>query len=213
MPSLCAASARRPMTGHAGPSIQQSREALDVFKPVDSKVNAMVQRPPYSVSSHYQPSRPQAYPPSGQAGPQGPTYPQPMPYSVTTHGPAQPQAKPRQVLMAGGSVLALAALLITPNLGKDQVQESSPFSCVKIEQTQSLISRDQLKALLATDLQAPKATVQELLKEPYCVMSSGKTEAGQPADREAYPLEFDPQTWLVVLYEGDRYAGYDFRFR
>jgi hypothetical protein len=174
----------------------------------------MVQRSPYSVSSHYQPSRPPVYPPSGQAGPQGPAYPQPMPYTVTTHGAdAQPQAKPRQVLMAGGSVLALAALLISPNLGKEQVQESSPFTCVKIEQTQALVSRDRLKALLEIDLQAPKATVQELLKEPYCVISAGKTEAGQHADREAYPLEFDPQTWLVVLYEGDRYAGYDFRFR
>jgi hypothetical protein len=117
------------------------------------------------------------------------------------------------MLMVGGSMLALAALLITPNLGKDQGQESSPFTCVKLEQSQSLVSRDRLKALLETDLQAPKATVQELLKQPYCVMSPGKTEGGQPADREAYPLEFDPQTWLVVLYEGDRYAGYDFRFR
>lgn len=202
------------MTGHAGPSTEQSREALDVFKTVDSKVNTMVQRPPYSVSSHYQPAPPSGYPPSAQAGLPGPAYPQPMPPRVTTHAPVdQPKAKPRQVLMAGGSVLALAALLITPNLGSDQVQESSPFTCVKLEQTQSLVSRDQLKTLLETDLQAPKATVQELLKQPYCVMSPGKTEAGQPADREAYPLEFDPQTWLVVLYEGDRYAGYDFRFR
>ncbi|TVQ08136.1 MAG: hypothetical protein EA368_12495 [Leptolyngbya sp. DLM2.Bin27] len=115
--------------------------------------------------------------------------------------------------MAGGAVLTLAALLVTANLGQEQVQESSPFTCVKIEQTQALVSRDRLKALLDIDLQAPKTQVQALLKEPYCVMAPGQTEAGQPADREAYPLEFDPQTWLVVLYAGDRYAGYDFRFR
>ena len=169
----------------------------------------MVQRPPYPVSSYYQ--RPQ------QPGPAPVPPGLPQPYSGATNRPrpadGDPQAKPRQMLMAGGSMLALAALLITPNLGKDQGQESSPFTCVKLEQSQSLVSRDRLKALLETDLQAPKATVQELLKQPYCVMSPGKTEAGQPADREAYPLEFDPQTWLVVLYEGDRYAGYDFRFR
>ncbi|MGF1516878.1 MAG: hypothetical protein ACFCVB_03610 [Nodosilinea sp.] len=170
----------------------------------------MAQRPPYPVSSYYQ--RPQSQP-GPVPMPPGPS--QPYPESTNRPQPtaAAAPAKPRQVLMAGGSVLALAALLITPNLGSDPVQESSPFTCVKLEQTQSLVSRDRLKALLETDLQAPKATVQELLKEPYCVMSPGKTEAGQPADREAYPLEFDPQTWLVVLYEGDRYVGYDFRFR
>lgn len=176
----------------------------------------MVQRPPYSVSSHYQPSHRQPSQAKGHPSPGGSGYPQPMPYPGSSHRGATPgdsQAKPRQVLMAGGSVLALAALLITPNLGKEQVQESSPFTCVKIEQTRALVSRDRLKALLEIDLQAPKATVQELLKQPYCVMAAGKTEAGQPTDREAYPLEFDPQTWLVVLYEGDRYAGYDFRFR
>jgi hypothetical protein len=115
--------------------------------------------------------------------------------------------------MAGGSVLALAALVITPKLNQAQMQEVEPFTCIKQEQTQALVSRDQLKKLLETDFQSPKATVQALLKQPYCVLSPGTTEAGQPADREAYPLEFDPQTWLVVLYEGDRYAGYDFRFR
>ncbi len=178
----------------------------------------MAPRPPYPVSSYYQ--QPQPAPAPVPAGPPQP-YPgaalRPRP-TTANHGPndapaGDSQAKPRQMLMAGGSVVALAALLIAPNLGKDQVQESSPFACVKLEQTQSLVSRDQLKTLLDTDLQAPKATVQKLLKQPYCVMSPGKTEAGQPADREAYPLEFDPQTWLVVLYEGDRYAGYDFRFR
>ncbi|NJP12002.1 MAG: hypothetical protein HC866_23115 [Leptolyngbyaceae cyanobacterium RU_5_1] len=29
----------------------------------------------------------------------------------------------------------------------------------------------------------------------------------------AYPLAFDPQTWFIVLYEGDEYAGYSFSFR
>ncbi|OKH51195.1 hypothetical protein NIES30_00320 [Phormidium tenue NIES-30] len=115
--------------------------------------------------------------------------------------------------MAGGSMLALAALLVSPNLDQAKVQEAEAFTCIRQEQPKALVSRDQIKKLLETELQAPKATVQEFLQMPYCVLSPGKTEAGLPADREAYPLEFDPQTWLVVLYEGDRYAGYDFRFR
>jgi hypothetical protein len=116
-------------------------------------------------------------------------------------------------MLVGGSMLALAAMVITPQLSQPQQAAVEPFTCIKQENPKAVISRDQLKALLDTGAEAARAQVRELLKAPYCVLSPGQTEAGQPADREAYPLEFDPQTWLVVLYEGDRYAGYDFRFR
>lgn len=179
----------------------------------------MAQPSPYPVSSHYRQSR------QGQAQAQARHYHQPQdqpgaagghgarPVRPVAYGRASARPQPRQVLMAGGSMLALAALVITPRLNQSQAQQVEPFTCIKQEQTKALVSRDQLQALLEKELQSPKAAVQEVLKQPYCVLSPGKTQAGQPADREAYPLEFDPQTWLVVLYEGDRYAGYDFRFR
>ncbi|WP_155523583.1 hypothetical protein [Nodosilinea nodulosa] len=180
----------------------------------------MVQRSSYPVSSYYRPP----VPPQGQlrasqsVPPQA--YPGPRPYATPAArrpraaGYADPRPQPRQVLVAGGSMLALAALLITPTLNRDQAQKvADPFTCIRQEQPQALVSRDQLKQLLDTNLQAPKAAIQEFLKAPYCVLSPGTTEAGLPAEREAYPLEFDPQTWLVVLYDGDRYVGYDFRFR
>ncbi|HSM81287.1 MAG TPA: hypothetical protein VLS96_06355 [Nodosilinea sp.] len=171
------------------------------------------------MSSHYRPPQPSPGPrpldppaapmPGGYGAGRPPVAHPPR----AAYGAAVPRPQSRQVLMAGGSMLALAALVITPKLGQSQEQAVEPFTCIKQEQTQALLSRDQLKQLLETDLQAPRATVKEFLRQPYCVLSPGKTEAGQPAEREAYPLEFDPQTWLVVLYEGDRYAGYDFRFR
>lgn len=186
----------------------------------------MVQRPSYPVSAHYQPPQPQPVHPRPvhhQAMPPRSMRPQPGPYAYasrprrTAHGAFSGRPQPRQMLMAGGmaggSMLALAALLISPNLDQGKVQETEAFTCIRQEQPKALVSRDQIKKLLETELQAPKATVQEFLQVPYCVLSPGKTEAGLPAEREAYPLEFDPQTWLVVLYEGDRYAGYDFRFR
>lgn len=193
----------------------------------------MVQRSSYPVSSHYRPQQPSPGQPQGASptpsprssprSPQGWPTPQagPRPYPApatrasgrAVYGEPTPRPQPRQVLVAGGSVLALAALLITPNLNPDQAQEVEAFTCIRQEQPKALVSRDQIKKLLETDLQAPKATVQEFLNVPYCVLSPGKTEAGLPAEREAYPLEFDPETWLVVLYEGDRYVGYDFRFR
>ena len=199
----------------------------------------MEYRSPFPVSAHYrqphwQPhGQPQGqpqplsqgaapiYPPPGrQISPQGYDQPVPIPHPPGIYAPAgptvavsTPQAKPRLGLMAGGSMLALAALVITPQLSQSQVEEATPFTCIKQDQVTALVSRDQLKRLIETDLQAPKNTVREFLQQPYCVLSLGQTQAGQPADREAYPLEFDPQTWLVVIYEGDRYAGYDFRFR
>jgi hypothetical protein len=189
---------------------------------------------PFPVSAHYrqpqgQPQgqpQPQSYgaapgypPPGGQIQPQGYGQPMPIPHPQGVYAPPgqaayrASQAKPRLGLMAGGSMLALAALVITPKLSQSQVEEAAPFTCIKQEQVTALVSRDQLKRLIETDLQTPKGTVREFLQQPYCVLSPGQTQAGQPADREAYPLEFDPQTWLVVLFEGDRYAGYDFRFR
>lgn len=186
----------------------------------------MVQRSSYPVSAHYQPPQPQPVHPrpvNHQAMPPRSVRPQPGPYAYapqprrTAPRALSDRPQSRQVLMAGGmaggSMLALAALLISPNPDQTKVQEAEAFTCIRQEQPQALVSRDQIKKLLETELQAPKATVQEFLQVPYCVLSPGKTEAGLPAEREAYPLEFDPQTWLVVLYEGDRYAGYDFRFR
>ncbi|MGB3200402.1 MAG: hypothetical protein WBA99_05845 [Nodosilinea sp.] len=185
----------------------------------------------YPVSSYYRPPKPgpgkPPRPPRQSQGtaprsaqrsqqssacvpPQAGGHPHPVPAPMGSGDAPRPQPK---LLVAGGSVLALAALLITPRLNQDPVKKADPFTCIRQEQPQALVSRGQVKKLLDTDLKTPKATVQGLLSAPYCVLSPGKTEAGLPAEREAYPLEFDPQTWLVVLYDGDRYVGYDFRFR
>jgi hypothetical protein len=51
------------------------------------------------------------------------------------------------------------------------------------------------------------------MNAPYCRLSELEVRAGVRAQREAYPLAFDPQTWFVVLYEGDQYTGYSFSFR
>jgi hypothetical protein len=197
----------------------------------------MAHESPYPVSAHYRPPQ-GSYPPppspfhapysQGSYPPPQAPYPQVSPFTGASYpapprpaGASRPRGQSRQVLL-GGSMLALAALVITPQINRapngtqsisTQGQSAASFTCFKQENPQALVSRDQVKKLLETDLQASRATVREALKTPYCVLSAGKTEAGEPADREAYPLEFDPDTWLVVLYEGDRYIGYDFRFR
>jgi hypothetical protein len=50
------------------------------------------------------------------------------------------------------------------------------------------------------------------VSEPYCKLPTLNVRAGVEAEREAYPLEFDPATTLVILYENDEYAGYRFSF-
>ena len=75
-----------------------------------------------------------------------------------------------------------------------------------------IISRDQLSTFLTISEREYKARVQDVLRMPYCYLSPLEVRAGVQAERAVYPLAFDPKTWLVVLYEGDEYAGYQFRF-
>ncbi|WAL61536.1 hypothetical protein [Thermocoleostomius sinensis] len=75
-----------------------------------------------------------------------------------------------------------------------------------------IISREQLATFLTIPERDRKARVQEVLQAPYCHLSNLEIRAGVPAERVVYPLAFDPNTWLVVLYEEEEYAGYQFRF-
>jgi hypothetical protein len=75
------------------------------------------------------------------------------------------------------------------------------------------ISREKLAEFLTVSEREPKTRVQDILQQPYCQMPAIEIRAGVPAERQVYPLAFDPKTWLVVLYEGDEYAGYQFSFQ
>ncbi len=74
------------------------------------------------------------------------------------------------------------------------------------------LSREQLLRILAVPEREAKARIREITTEPYCQLSSINIRAGVEAEREAYPLAFDPSTALVILYEDDEYAGYRFLF-
>lgn len=76
-----------------------------------------------------------------------------------------------------------------------------------------VLSRTQLGQLLTVPERAKRQAVQAIVQEPYCTMPEIEVRSGVKAEREAYPLAFDPNTWLVLLYEGDEYAGYGFSFQ
>ena len=121
---------------------------------------------------------------------------------------------PRRYLLAGGSMLALAALVVGPRpmMDRSTAPATAKVACQETVQAQSVLSRAELSELLAISERAPKADVQAVIEEPYCTLSPVEVREGVTAQRVAYPLEFNPETWLVVLYEGEEYAGFDFSF-
>lgn len=114
-------------------------------------------------------------------------------------------------LLAGGTMLALVGILVDM---QGMVQPAQPSNvCQTIVQPQATLSREELSRLLSIPERDRKDTVRTILNQPYCQLPKVEIRAGFPAEREAYPLEFDPHTWLVVLYEGEEYAGYSFVFQ
>lgn len=90
---------------------------------------------------------------------------------------------------------------------------SSPLRCTQLVQPNQTLSREQLTTLRNLDGQQQQADLQDLLGKPYCQIEAMSDSTGATLTGNAYPLEFDPQIWLVVLYSGDAYAGYRFEFR
>jgi hypothetical protein len=116
-------------------------------------------------------------------------------------------------LIAGGSMLALMGMLIDVR-GLIKPSTATPTNvCAEMIAPQSMLSRDELAQLLTVSERDRKVAIRNVISDPYCKLSDIEVRAGVQAEREVYPLEFDPQTWFVVLYEGDEYAGYDFIFQ
>jgi hypothetical protein len=107
-------------------------------------------------------------------------------------------------------MVAFAALVVTPQFVSQEVAATTV--CEQRVEDQSVLSRDQLSELLAIPERSSQEAVQAVIDQPFCVLNPTEVRAGVPAEREAYPLAFDPQTWLIVLYEEGEYAGYDFSF-
>lgn len=115
-------------------------------------------------------------------------------------------------LMAGGVVLLSVGLLDLHRPPSFLSKESSSELC-QAGASQVKLSRQQLARLLTVPEGDKKQKVQEILKIPACKLADLQVRVGATAQREAYRLESEPQTWLVILYEGDQYAGYRFNLR
>lgn len=130
--------------------------------------------------------------------------------------PHQRYRRPKRtdaLFLAWSGLFALAALLI----GSDWQSKSSDVSklehCQQHVQPHSFLSRESLAEVPTIQTGAKKEAVRDVLSEPYCIMAPKSYQSDEMAQREAYPLEFDPHTWIIVLYQNGEYAGYEFSFR
>jgi hypothetical protein len=122
----------------------------------------------------------------------------------------RPHFSPRQLLLGGIALLTLG--LVTDLRGLPSFGNRNSGTCEQMIQAKSTLSRDQLAQLLKLPEGASQAQVLALLQPPYCKLAATNA-AGVAIDRQAYPLAFDLQTWLVVQYEGEKYVGYEFKLR
>ena len=137
-------------------------------------------------------------------------YPTPSPYRPHS------QSLGPKPLVAVSLTMILAALLMDFNGLKSFVTLPNTVShkahCSDIVSDNSKLSREQLAQLLTIPERDAKSKVRQVVSEPYCQLPTLKVRSGVDAEREAYPLAFDPGTTLVILYENDEYAGYRFSF-
>lgn len=128
-------------------------------------------------------------------------------------GESEPNEYPLlRLLPLGGLMAIVVALMMDVHRSSSSEVLQPPDVCQGAVSTQVKVSREQLAAFLTISERDAKARVQEVLQTPYCQLSPLEIRAGVAAERAVYPLAFDPKTWLVVLYEGEEYAGYQFQF-
>jgi hypothetical protein len=116
----------------------------------------------------------------------------------------------RRIVAGGAVLLAIGVLLDMYGLPSFGNRRSFASACQGAAKSEATLAKEQLAQLLSIPEGAPKQRIRDIVKEPYCQLPDLQVRAGATAQREAYRLNFDSDTWLVVLYEGEQYTGYRF---
>lgn len=131
--------------------------------------------------------------------------------------PSPPTAQPlRRWLLCSGWLAALFTLAASLGNGRQGQVIAQAFRqdlCESPPQAEAIVSRAQLAKLLTIPERSPQSAIREQLPRAYCQLAPLELRAEVTAQREAYPLAFDPQTWLILLFEEGEYAGYAFQFQ
>jgi hypothetical protein len=116
--------------------------------------------------------------------------------------------------LLGGLFLAFLGLMLDfRSMLPFNASTASPERCQGDVNREVVLSREQLAQLLSVPERDTKQRVQDIVGAPFCSLQSLQVRAGIVAERQVYPLAFDPSTRLVILYEGDEYAGYRFSYQ
>ncbi len=134
----------------------------------------------------------------------------------------------RKVLGAAGAITLLAMATVLPQVSSQAIADST---CEQVVKSGAEISRGQISSLLVMPERSTREAVRQAIADPYCILppttledstevnAGSSVETVQPSsqpktvEREAYPLAFDPETWIVLNYSEGEYQGYDFVFK
>ena len=133
----------------------------------------------------------------------------------------------RKLLGAGGAITVLAMATILPTQVSSQAIADS--NCEQVVKSGAEVSRRQLSSLLEMPIRSTREAVRQVVAEPYCTLpaltpiesteievesgAEAKTNTVKTIERDAYPLAFDPEAWVVLNYSEGEYQGYDFVFK
>lgn len=110
------------------------------------------------------------------------------------------------VIFSAGLTLATQVFILIP-AAPAMAGRAEP--CIQMRRTSARISRRQLEIVMQLRRGALWEEVVQVIGTPYCQLDP-TTDAPR---RDAYPLAFDPSTWLVLEYDrAVTFQHYDFTF-
>lgn len=123
--------------------------------------------------------------------------------------PSTLRLSPFNLFLAGALILTLFGLMIDVQRPQTNAEGDRHYeSCARKVEPHVRLTQQQLAQVLTIPERDAKAKIRNILAEPYCILPPIEIRSGIQSEREAYPLAFNPDAWLVILYEGDEYAGY-----
>lgn len=141
----------------------------------------------------------------------GMTYPNSANPYPETGQPSSPAMMPPALI--GGLIVAFVGLAFDLPRPLPVAHGSRHEACQSPINEQATLSRAQLAQFLTISERDSRDKVTQIVGAPYCQLQSLQVRANVTAERQVYPLAFDPQTRLVILYEGQEYAGFRFSFQ
>ena len=104
------------------------------------------------------------------------------------------------------SITILSMAIVWDSKILERTSTTAPdLQCTAKAKTSQLLTASQLTELTQTREGTAKKTVQSRLPTAYCQLSNLSVRAGAVAQREVFQLS--SSSWMVVMYEGDRFMG------